>query len=763
MHRYLVPLVLSLYLVLLSACSGAPQTQAPRAGGGPAVGQDMPEAAATPKTITPLPSPTPARTPAPTPTPDSMPVPVATPARVLERDSSSPEALWVRDRLTAVVSLYDITPAGFVALDSLDVRWMKDQPGFFGSYGYRGWAGVGEAKPTGVMHELGHSYWGLFPVTGLPHLDWDTPKGKELSSAMERYHQDILQFMAQPPDHFELLRSRLRNLPELSADNTEPLYHTLEADAVYVSAGDLALIPPILRKYWDRFLHPGPFHSWYEAFRWYEALPSPKVTLADKYIGFEHFDLTEYSLMSASEPTRLGDGIEEILVREETERLRDFVDLFDVILATTEHKEDFKFWRRYLRDKIDLHRQYPELVGSTSSPRSRQIGAALDVLNELKDRDAEEVADVVIKELGEQAFLAHFLPALDNRTLMTVFTSDATLPEIATFKGTEAFVDSLKKFAPHIDRILEVGRDDSAGGAEELKSYLNSVDFEDKEELELFFEIFQGSDRETAKEVTAGLDDSVLRSLIVPVPVKLRELLTPSRFLEFLEITLDSSAKELAQGIEDMMRYPSGNFRIDEPFLNELYKVVVARGRIAPLETLNIVTIRAFPVERFISLHPAAAVDIMAGDLDITAKMVTVSDPVTFPPARFVYRLIYADPEFAARLVERLSEQYGDGPVVQALAHFAYDAARQAAVPSLAISLERDGRFLKRLLEVKGGEWLEHHISEAVELYRQHVERNESPGDFLAAYERTLRAAAAKLDDTQARRTLKKIIGRAFD
>ncbi|HZA24547.1 MAG TPA: hypothetical protein VFA32_18440 [Dehalococcoidia bacterium] len=95
---------------------------------------------------------------------------------------------------------------------------MRGEPGFFGSYGFKGWAGVGEAKPIGVMHELSHSYWGGFPVEGFPELDWDASAGDELSSAMQRYHSDALAFMAQPPEYYEVFRQRLRHLPGLSGE-----------------------------------------------------------------------------------------------------------------------------------------------------------------------------------------------------------------------------------------------------------------------------------------------------------------------------------------------------------------------------------------------------------------------------------------------------------------------------------------------------------------------------------------------------------------
>ena len=191
--------------------------------------------------------PTPSATPVPaTSSPQSPTTPSPTPAPAFTAPQT--EEQWVGERLAVVATLYDLSDEDRDLLDRLDVRQMRGQPGFFGSYGYKSWTGVGEAKPSTIMHELGHAYWGAFPVTGLPGLSWEPREGQPLSPAMERYHQDVLDFMRQPPGHYELFRSRLRNIPELSEDKLDGLFHSVEADVVYDVGGDLELIPPILRK-----------------------------------------------------------------------------------------------------------------------------------------------------------------------------------------------------------------------------------------------------------------------------------------------------------------------------------------------------------------------------------------------------------------------------------------------------------------------------------------------------------------------------------
>ena len=761
-HR-LTPFLLLPLLIVVWACSNATETSTPdtsrQSMQAPASSQSTPTIEG-PSTTNPSPTLRQAVQPTSTPTPS-----ITSPQENTEGNLSE-DAQWVTDRVRAVESLYDITAQGREAIENLDVRWMKDQPGFFGSYGYRHWTGVGEAIPKSVMHELSHAYWGMFPVTGFPHLSWDTEEGQTLSTAMARYHQDVLEFIKQPPDHYELLRSRLRNLPQLSSSNPEPLLHTIEADAVYTTAGDLNLIPPILRKYWDNFLQAGPFHSWNEAFRWYQSMPPLDQRLADKYMGLEHFSLENYDGLGKPELSTLRPEVAEILLGEERQRLKDFVQHFDLlsalIVGTEEQTENFKFWRRYLRDKINLHKQHPELVASLTWSRADPIADAMDFLRSLEGKDSGQKVDLVIQELAASPFLVHFLPALDNGTLLTLFTCDVQLPEGATLKGTTSFVESLKRLAPHADRVLEEGRRDASRGAEVLMSYLDSVSFDKQQDLDLFFEILQDSDNRTARGVVTALDDLMLRRLLKPLPARLKGLLSTTRFLRFLNITQASSAEKLAQGIEDMVQYPSGNFLIEEPFLDEMYSVIVSRAERAPLETLNVMADSPFPVERFLALHPESAVELLAIDLDITSTMIKNSDPIILSPARFVHRLISANPRLAAQVVSLLDDEDQTSLVVESLAHFAYDADRLLAVPTLPIFLEKDGQFLETLLKMKGKAWLETHLEEVVSLYGQRVERKEVGSDFLAAYERTLISVVATLDDVGISNALKEIIDRVF-
>jgi hypothetical protein len=325
----------------------------------------------------------------------------------------------VQERIDAVVTLYQPTKAGEALLRSLDLRQMEGEPGFFGSYGFTEWAGVGEASPIGVIHELSHSYWGGFPIDGLPGLSWAVTSTDKRSPAMEQYHEDILTSMAQPPDDYELFRRRLRNLPDVSAENPEPVLHNLEADVVYNTARSLNLVPPILRKYFHEFLPAGRFEDWYGAAGWFQSLSPAEVSATGKWLGFEHLDLRQYpSLEPGSPPEDMLATAHTVFETEEKERLRDLVYQFDLLIGDPQNEEDFEFWSRYLRDKISLHKAHPDYFPVLSHSRAGELDSAMDFLETLSGDSPAEQADRIADQLAQEPFLVNLLPALNNQVLV---------------------------------------------------------------------------------------------------------------------------------------------------------------------------------------------------------------------------------------------------------------------------------------------------------------------------------------------------------
>ena len=707
-------------------------------------------------TVHQTPSPTPAPAPATRP-PQPTASPPPTPARSLF--SSPPiQKNWITQRLAAVATLYDVSDEGRDLFDRLDVRQMRGEPGFFGSYGYKSWTGVGEAKPSTIMHELGHAYWGAFPVTGFPELTWEKAEGQTLSPAMERYHEDVLRFMRQPPDHYELYRSRLRNIPELSAEKLDGLIHSVEADVVYDVAGDLQLLPPILRKYWDRLLQPGPWSSWYDAIAWFRGLDDPDRALTGQLMGFEHLDLRRYTGLPTAGGADVAVTVTEILEREERQRLWDFADQFDLLLGEPQYQENFGFWRGYLGAMKTLHSRHDGFLSRLDLPRAPAIASALDLLLDLDGESPRAKAQAIMESVPEQPFILHFLPTLDNQTLLELIPSQLHMPEGATLKGTASFVQRLQRFSPVVDAVITAAGDSIEKGAAELAGFYMKIDFDNKDDLKLFLGLLRDAGHDRARSVTGALDDELIVRVLKAAPAELRSLLDPEKLLEALAIAKDSSAEELTRGIDLLITYPSGNFRIDEPYLETLYEVMAGRVDADPAGSLVVIEDTPFPMKGFLRGKPRQAVAALAADLDIAARLVRESDAVVFPPTRFIYTLIHADPAFAAELVTHLDRLGNREIILESLIHFAYDADRLDAVPDLPISLENDSLFLAALLEIQGGPWLESRLREVIDLYQPRIHRGDLPPDFFRAYHRTLDAAVATLPDTPTKRRLTIVI-----
>ncbi len=678
--------------------------------------------------------------------------------------SNSP---WVRERLSAIAQIYGLTDEGIALLESLDLRQMRGEPGFFGSFGFKSWAGVGEAKPQGVMHEIGHSYWGAFPITGIPDLTWDTPPGEERSPAMESYHADILTFMAQPPDRFELFRQRLRNLPELSQNNTEPLFHNLEAGMVYSTGGSLSLVPPILRKYWDRFLNDGQFDSWYQAVSWFSSLSDDKGSInnrfrANNFLGFEHLDLRDYDSLTTRQDDVSGISVPaEVLITEERQRLFDLADQFDLLLGDSQQEEQFQFWRGYLRDKVELHELHPSYLSSLDLPRASSLALALDFLISLKGLQPEQQAEKVIVRLADEPFLVNFLPVLENRALLLIFASETSLPQGETLQATASFVDRLELFGGLVAGVMDAGRANPQQGADELNRFLEDTDFELVQDLRLFFDLFRGEDPDTARHVVQELRKETVRRLMKPVPAQLRFTLSADDLLEKLDITGESRVSDIKRGLSLLLEEPSGNFIIDEPFLTAMYQVIAVRSGDNPSETLTVLRDTLFPLEGFILNQPLAAATLLNSDIDAAVELLRQSDPVVSPPARNVYRMVQEDAKFAARLVGALNDIEEMDLVVESIAYLAYDKARQERVPSLPISLEQDGKYLADLADQLGEDVLTERLSEAFSLYRQRASSGQVAEDFLVEFRATLDAAAATISVSTVHDDLTRIISAA--
>ncbi len=690
-------------------------------------------------------------------------------------EATGDEEDWVEVRLEAYFTLFNITSEGREVVEALDFRQMEGWPAWYGSTGYRGFTGVGQARPDAVAHELGHSYWGSFPVTGHPELSWDAAPGANLSTAMARYHDDLHRFMLQPPDRYEPLRERFRNFPNLTKGRIPDLIHAGEADIPRFTAGDLGLVPPILRKYFDRYLSDGGLETWADLMGWYAALEPSDRRLADTYLQIAHIPRDAYSGVEREDGAMLDDALRETLVGEERQRLIDFVKQFDTVLKNDDSLKDavnvdrgFPFWRSYLREMFAFHKRYPEVVGEyEATDNDGSIESAFEALESAMALSHDRAVGYLTDRLEEDSFLYNFLPILDDKLLLAVLESEPEgTPPHELPKGADAFVEELRHFIADVEKIVEVGRREPAEGAIVAEQLVARYEIESptklQQSVDTFIDLLFSTDRRVAREIMANLPDDLAVALLELTPAKARLSLQPVQLVDALGIQEDADRKVFTEGLGTLFENSSGNFEIDVRTNEVAYDRIVARGSRDPEGTLEILRDVQPRVREFIAYKPEETVAILSSDLQTTLDLVLESGPVRTPPARLIYQIAYFDVDFAAEIVSGLGRRGEDEVVQESLAYFAYDLERSRDYPEQRISLEKDGEFLSGLMERNGSWWLIRMLAGAVEKYGREVSMGNVDRDFLEAFKETLGAAVTTIEGPWEKERLGRVVEEAF-
>ena len=683
---------------------------------------------------------------------------------VLEEDSPD----WIQARLEAIKAIYNLTPEGERFLEEHDLRWMRGEPGWFGSFGYDRWTGVGESRLGPIMHELGHAYWGAFEVTGRADLSWDDPDGRHESTAILQLHADLIAFMAQPPDPYEPLRERLRNLPDVQLGDVSGLLHFGEADLLHTTGGNLLLLPPILHKYFDGYLAGGSFDSWYEALEWYQGLSHQDARAAAVYFGLDHLDFDLYRDLEPTGDTSLPEGVAELVEREERQRLEDFAAQFDIVTGLEELDGrrialDFRFLRGYLEDKLALHRRYPDALSgiADAAPAAADLERVLDAFAEVVGMPKDERADLLGSRMEEPLFSV-FWPLVDAPTLMELHARGIPPQDTdPAERTTDAEIERLARAADSAVAILQRASDDLDVGVRDLESLLRDVLERNDRDAGLVLELALAADPDLAKQVVVHLDHDLVRELLAEEPGILRQLLEPDLLLPLLGITADADAGDLVSGIRELMQAASGNYRTDRPYLSTVYELVAERGRSRPGEALDVMIESGLFLEVMLRERPTETIAILASDPEKAAALVAGTTGHGRTPQGMIHAIIFEEPALAARLVNILGQTHSEA-AREALVQFAYDSHRKAALPSLRVSPENDGAFILALADLQGDRRVAESMAEAIKAYEALAADGTAPPDFLYAYAATSEAAASAQVDSEDGEKLRRIVLEAF-
>lgn len=665
---------------------------------------------------------------------------------------------WVQDRLTAVKQIYGFTPAGEEWIDGYDFRQMAEQPAWFGSHGYDSWAGAGEAVPRSVLHELGHSYWGAFSIEGRPNLDWDRSEGT--APAFQSFRDDLEIFMDQPPDRFEPLRDRFRNLPRLNSGDYPDLFHFGEANLLYMTGGNALLIPPILRKYVSGYLlpqgvGPGPdgytVASWDVAISWFNSLSGDDRRIAGEVFGLQHFPAGPYRNLpdvsfdsgSAGVTARL----RTLYEGEEKQRLIDFSLQLDGILEREFSLLDaagadrgFDFWRSYLSDKLNLHIRYPQFLSELGSQRATELSAALDLYSDITSLSAQQQVNRY-RQAQDQPLVPELAVLLKPRAVVELFADVDSADGIAAVLGGRA-----ERLTALVDAVERVGAANSTAEAvAELEQHMRSVP-EDQLRADMFLllDLLRSADNGLANRVLPALSNESLVLLlnVQPAAVRAPEI-GPKRLLEAVGITSESSLNEIAGGAQILSSNSSGNFSIDTPYDAAVFTHLDRFVEIDPSGVLAAFGSSEMRFVPWISRSSDGALRAMRSVPETAAGLLLELTGSRESAERIIHLVAKSDPELAADLTVSAMNTHGVGAefLVLALGEFTYDAYWSERSSGPNVEPERFAEIVEALTDRVGDDSVVTALSELIDTLVNGAEIGELDTGGTTELERTIAAA----------------------
>lgn len=408
---------------------------------------------------------------------------------------------------------------------------------------------------------------------------------------------------------------------------------------------------------------------------------------------------------------------------------------------------DLFFLRAYLGDKLALYKRHPETLAGLRNelPVAADLERAMGVFASLDGKSLGEQADILGQRF-EEPFFHSFWPLVDNALLMELHRRGIDpLGAKSQKRGIDGEIERLGRIVDRAGSILGRAQEDPSAGAAGLGELIEETPEEGMSELGLVIELLRAADWETVQAIGRELDVDSVHRLMEDAPGALRQMLGPEELLPILGITPASSAEEMVRGIQELLQSTSGNFRIDQPYLSEVYALVAERGERQPQEALDILLRSGLFLEELAREHPQETVAILSSDLERAASLIAGVEGPGRTPQGLVHDLVGVDPLLAARLASLLDSR-SPLAVQEALIHFAYDSYRKARLPSLDVSPERDGLFLLALADLRGDQWVIERMSKAIATYDDYAKEGEVPPDFLKEYRHTLGRATILVD-----------------
>jgi len=684
------------------------------------------------------------------------------------RRVESPQTPWAQARVNAVRDIWNFSDAGVAWMEGYDFRQMINQPTWFGSTGFQGWAGAGQAVPKTIMHELSHSYWGVFGSSVQPDLDWVQPGGGATSEGLLAYRADLEAFLRQPPDRFEPLRDRFRNLTNLSVNPGSDLFHFGESEMINMTGGDIDLVPPILRPYFDNFLTDIgvggiDFDDWPQALNWFQDLEGDDRRAAEELFAIQHFPLRFYEELSDSELAALPDSISNILENEERQRLRDFAEQFaDIknrefaLVDAARIDGGFRFWSSYVRDMRSLHQRHPDELAEMSGETGPALAEGFDFYAAITSKPIDEQVEFVTARMGETV-IGDLAVLMAPRTLIALFDSQIEAESGGLGDVLTGQVATLRELAEAADQIIAAS---PPAGATLIDEFVTARSItEVRTEISGLIRLLREAAPERLQESMPLISDTTLLRLLEASPEIARSSeVTPARLLAALGASPSASIDDLSGAGHTLFGNSSGNFNIDRDTDDAFYGLLAERESSEPGLTLQVMQGASLGLFTWIRSNPHAAGIAISNSPELAAKLIREKKSLRSFPTRTIHRLISVDPILAADVLSIMDTGSEVSLIPDVLSWMVYNSYWSDLNSGPAVDLSNDAEFLVRLLELQGEESITAAFDDAVGNYLTAISGDTLEEEYPQRHRETLTAIRDAAKDRSAVDFVKRLL-----
>ena len=311
-------------------------------------------------------------------------------------DPTPPDDPWLVDRIDEVVDIYSLTDQARAMIADIPIKVHRHEPGYAGYWGPNRGVGIGHATSSWTLsHEVMHAFWEHWDGFPLPCDEmniytfrrdlvefvlafkaYDDAQQENPWEAYRPYYDNLIADFSHysgpnGETAWQLLAEVFREGGHFRADIWNLMYHLADTEPPMLVSGKVHLVPPSLRRYFERFIQPvqeAEPTTWIDELTLYSNLAREDLWLKDfvsRY--YNRLNAGGLFLEVTETPTSLPEPFRTRVRGSDRQALVDFVNTLEDMSCNTDCEEIWNaapdFWTWHTRHQLIRMTLYTDEIG----------------------------------------------------------------------------------------------------------------------------------------------------------------------------------------------------------------------------------------------------------------------------------------------------------------------------------------------------------------------------------------------------------------